>query len=368
MRDTRTNFLTQDDLVAELHSRDYSDITVRRVAAWRAHDLLPPFDRAGAGRGQRLGRERSSWADGDSIINQAMWICELSQSYESLDDLALPIWMLGYYVPLRRVRQALSEPLEQLTQAIEGEVNSSGELEDMIGDAAYEYAKKVAREGVKLLEMPQDSIEAFLNVFFNPAYNLSDAPFEDAVEALREHEREVLEEHVAALCTKGLEIDPTRQNDRDPGGIFKHAPLVKEYFSLYQLKCAVDECTDEDLRAVERDVDIMREAVLLLRKLFSILARDLGADFDMMLTRTLPLLFTIGKLIIWADLSLRRRGYSQIIDTSLPEALRLLREKCDENFEREIAEASQSVAFAVNTTIEVMAESFGQSEGASESA
>jgi hypothetical protein len=103
------------------------------------------------------------------IINQALWVCELTQSYERLDDLVLPLWMLGYHVPLGRVRQALSEPLEEMTWGIEEAVGSCGELYDLIGDAAYVCVKEAAQEGGELLALPQDSLEAFLNILFNRA-------------------------------------------------------------------------------------------------------------------------------------------------------------------------------------------------------
>lgn len=367
MQDTQLNSLTQEELIVELHGRGYSDITARRVATWRGHDLLPPFDRTGAGLGQSRGRQRSSWTDGDIIINQALWICELSQSYESVDELILPLWMLGYHIPLDRVRQALSEPFQNMTEIIEAEAVSSGELYDLIGDAAYECVKGAASEGGKLLAMPQDALETLLNILFNPGYDLSDTPFEEGVEAMREYERAMQEAHLAAMAAKGFETDLTREDDTS-GGFFKHAPLVKEFFSLYQLKRAVDECSDEDLLAVERDVDIMREAVLLMHKLYRIATRDLDTDSDSTPARTLPPIFMLGTFVVWADLSLRRRGFSEAINTYLPEGLRLMREKCDESVERELGEASQSIAMVVNTTIEVMAESFRQSAGAEESA
>jgi hypothetical protein len=116
--------------------------------------------------------------------------------------------------------------------------------------------------------------------------------------------------------------------------------------------------------AVERDVDLMREATLLLRKVFSILTRDLGSDFDIMPARILPLLFAVGKLIVWADLSLRRRGFSEIINTLPTGGVTRAARECDEKLERELAEASQGVGFAFNNTVDVMAESFCKSEGA----
>ncbi len=357
MQDNKTNTLTQDALVAELHKKGYVNVTVRRIATWRRHDLLPPFNGIGSGRGQRKGRECNSWSDGHLVINQAMWICQLLQTYKGFGDLHLPLWLLGYPVPLKRIRQSLSEPLDEMTEAVKAEAGSSGELEDAIGDAAYDYVKKIGHTGAQMLQIPQDSIEALINVFFNREYDLSDAPFEDGAKALQEHGCKIREKQSVLLAAKGIEVSslPQRGEMED---FFINAPIIKEYFSLYQLKQAVDESTDGDFQAIERDIDVLREMVLWLHKMFVILTREMESDFDVSPAIILPPIFDFGKLIIWADLSLRHHGFSEVIDRSLREALVHIREEFNEKLERELIEASHTFALAVNTTCEVMVETF----------
>jgi hypothetical protein len=367
MRATPNTSLTQDELVAELHRRGYSDITTRRIADWRVHDLLPPFDMIGGGRGQRKGREQSRWTDRDSVINQAIWVCELLPSYRSLDELRVPLWMLGYPVPVDRVRQALREPLDSAMRPIEKEIASSGEMEDLIGDTAYDLAQKWGRMGVELFQIPQESMEAFINVLFNEDYDLSDAPFEEGERALQEYERRMHDQQAAALAAKGIQTD-VPQRGSSLGDFFKRAPLIKEYFSLPKLKRAVEESTDDDWRAVERDVDLLREMALLAYRMFKILFRDLDPKFDTSPAGTLPPLFSCGKVLIWVDLSLRRHGYSELVDLSLAEAMRCLREKCDEKLERELAEISPVVASTINSAVEMIVDSFRPSEGANRQA
>lgn len=43
---------------------------------------------------------------------QAVSIIELLKTYDRLEDLYLPLWQLGYPIPLHRVRVALGQPLE----------------------------------------------------------------------------------------------------------------------------------------------------------------------------------------------------------------------------------------------------------------
>ncbi len=95
MQQNESKTLTQDELVAELHDLGFSGVTARRVAAWRKHDLLPPFDRIGGGRGRSRGRESSAW-----MLGEAASVHELLKIYKGFDDLYLPLLMLGYRVPL----------------------------------------------------------------------------------------------------------------------------------------------------------------------------------------------------------------------------------------------------------------------------
>lgn len=360
MGTTPDGYLTQDELVAELRRCGYEDATARRVAAWRGHDLLPPFDRIGGGHGRSQGRERNSWLDGETVINQALWICELLPGYRSLDDLHTPLWMLGYPVPLEHVRRALGEPLDSITRMFM-EVGSAGELEDLIGDAAYDYAREMARAGAKLFEVPQAVMEAALNLIFNEGYDLSDAPFEDGVSALEEFDRKTSEEQSAMLAARGVEPSETRRGG-SLGNLFRYAPFIKECLSVPRLKQAVDESTEEDWLAVERDVDLLREMALIAHRMFRILFRDLDPKYDEPPASALRPLFTCGKLIVLADLSLRRRGYSEMINAYLPVAAAYVREKCDEKLEQDLAEISPAVASAVDSTVDMMIESFRSGE------
>lgn len=360
MQDRNKEPLTQEGLVAELHERGYHDVTVRRVADWRRKDLLPPFDARGGGRGQRRGRECSSWADGALVIDQAQWICELLQLDRSFEGLYLPLWMLGYPVPLARVRRALSEPLDAVVGSMEAEAGSSGELEDIIGDAAYSHAKEFESARVEVLQIPQDSLEAFLNVLLNQGYNLSDAAFEFGVEALQEYENATRQRHAAALAADGADDAYLSRQDDGVMSFFAHAPFIKEYLSLHQLKRAINECTDDDLRAVERDLGVLHEIAHLLRSMLTILTRDMPEDFRRPAAELLPAIFFAGRILIWADLSLRNKGFAEVIEFYLPEALRKFREEFNEKLERELSEASKAFAEAMEKSVEIMTNSYGQ--------
>jgi hypothetical protein len=158
MSDKIVESLTQKALVAEMHRLGHYDVTERQVADWRRNDLLRPFDALGKGRGQHRGRECSSWSNGEAVLNQALWVRELIQIYGSVEDVYLPLWVLGYLVPLERVREALGTPLDEMAhsiaEAIESKSRATGEIEDLIEEAAYHNVEEMRRAGAEALLIP----------------------------------------------------------------------------------------------------------------------------------------------------------------------------------------------------------------------
>lgn len=364
MSDERIGSLTQQEMVAELHRRGYDDVTERQIADWRRKDLLPPFDLIGCGRGRRRGRERSSWSNGELVVNQALWVRELLQIYGSVEDTRLPLLMLGYSVPLERVRIALGGPLieiaDGIADAIENEARASGEIEDMIEEAAYQHVEEMRRAGVEGLLVPQHSLEALINVFFNQGYDLTDGAFELGAEELKEYESAWRQRHAAALAAEGLSDAYLARQDNSLVSLLDHAPFIKQYFSLHQLKRAVDECTNDELRAVQRDLSLLREMALMIRRIITILTREIPAEYKPARADILRPIFKAGGVLILADLSLRRNGFAQQIDYLLPEALRAFQQGFTEEIERELVEFSKTVPNAIETYGPMIVNSFIQ--------
>ena len=94
-----------------------------------------------------------------------------------------------------------------------------------------------------------------------------------------------------------------------------HWKCVYASHTLHQLKRSVNECTDDDLRAVKRDLGVLREIELLLRRMLTILPRDMPEDFQRSSAELLPAIFFAGRILIWADLSLRNKGFTSVIYT-----------------------------------------------------
>jgi hypothetical protein len=353
MSEEKVGSLTQDELIAELHRRGYDDVTERQIADWRRKELLPPFDVIGGGRGRRRGRERSSWTDGKLVFNQTLWVRELLQIYGSVESVHLPLWVLGYPVPLERVREVLGEPLNDIvagiTEAIGNKSRASGEIEDLIEEAAYQNVEEMKRVRAAALLMPQHTLEAFLNVFFNQGYDLTDGAFELGVEELKEYESAMQQRCTDALAAEGLgDVDQAR-HDSSLMSFFDRAPFIKQYFSIHQIKLAVDECTDDDLRAVQRDLCYLRGMALLVRKIITIITSEIPAEYKPARADILRPILSVGGLLVLADLSLRRNGFAQAIDYVLPVALREFQQGFTNEVERELVEVSKIVPEAIET-------------------
>jgi hypothetical protein len=132
MRAKRRETLTQEELVTELHQLGYPDASATRVAVWRKLDLLPQFSSGGHGQGRGAGRDTSHWTNPTEVLNQSVAIMDLLKSYRRLEELYLPLWQMGFAIPLERVRPALIQPL--LTAAKDFDVQEDGRnaIEDVI--------------------------------------------------------------------------------------------------------------------------------------------------------------------------------------------------------------------------------------------
>jgi hypothetical protein len=251
------------------------------------------------------------------------------------------------------VREALGGPLKEMAdgiaEAIKNEARATGEIEDLIEEAACQSVEEMRRAGAAALLMPQHSLEALLNVFFNQGYVLNDGAFELGAEELKEYESAMRQRHAEALDAEGLGDAYLARQDSSLTSFFDYAPFIKQYFSLHQLKLAVDECTDDDLRAVQRDLYYLREMALLARKIITIITSKIPAEYQPARAEILRPILSAGGLLVLADLSLRRHGFAQAIDYFLPVALREFQQGFTEEVERELVEVSKVIPEAIET-------------------
>jgi len=113
-----------------------------------------------------------------------------------------------------------------------------------------------------------------------------------------------------------------------------------------RLLAATEDCTDEELMVVQRDLQLGREILLVFKRIVELLSPFLPEAF-----RSSPadmvVVFNFGRLAICADLALRRQGFGPLLDQVLPEILKALREDFNEAAAQEIAAAGPEIGKAM---------------------
>ncbi len=334
--------MNQKELVQRLQDLGCLDVTLRRIAGWRANDLLPVFDVNGRGKGRGPGRESNVWLDGESVVNQAFQIYQLLKTHKAFVDLYLPLWILGYPLPFSRIRQALTKPLETTINDVTCEVNDTTSVEDYIDDVAYEFSQGMVRANWGVLDMPQETLAAILNILLNSAYDMKDQPFEDGSEFLRDWERNFQLKCFDLLDDAHL-VSEAKQIPNE-SGIFKHAAFVHEYLSVSHLRQVVLECTDDDLLVVADDLRICREIVTEIRRLLPAVLPYVPEEMQPPKDEVLATILSVGKLLSWIDLALRRSGYGDFISFILNSILEGIKSQSIEELEDTMTEHGTDIA------------------------
>lgn len=348
MQTKRAATMTQEELVEDLHLLGYQEISINRVAAWRKRDLLPAFTNAGSGQGRGGGREKAYWSDPGAVLKQAETVIRLLKHFTRLEELYVPLWQLGYPVPLDAVRSALLQPL--LKAMADFEVQETGRsIEDVIDDAVWDIGL-IMHGKFRLFDVPDDSMSAALNVLANVGYNFNDQPYEYGVARLKEWEHSFAD-RFQKLLGDGVPINPEIVGDDN--NIFRNAPFINQYLSLPQLAAAVQSCTDEDLVRVQHDLQIGREILQLLKQLHELLSPYLPESWRI-LPDELPVILNFGRLVIWVDLAMRKQGFDATLDQFLPVMLEALRENFNETVAKEIAAAAPEIGKALQAVEELM--------------
>jgi hypothetical protein len=348
MQTENANTMTQVQLVQDLHLLGYREASVPRVAAWRKQGLLPPFTSAGEGRGRGAGRKEGCWSNHGEVLRQAEAILKLLKSYRRLEELYLPLWQLGYQVPLDRVRAALLDPL--LTASEDFDIHEEGlSIEDIIDNAVWDI-KLVTGNTFPFFDVPDETLAAALNVVANTEYNFDSPQYDYGVTDLRKWEQSF-----AQRCERLL--SDTVEMNAEPididNNIFRNAPFINHYLSLPHLLAAIQSCTDEDLMQVQLDLQVGREIVQLLREVHELMSSYLPSD-----CRALPdeitVIMNFGRLAIWVDLALRQQGFASLLNQIIPAMLEVLRENVNETFAKEIATAGPQIQKAFEAFGRVM--------------
>lgn len=327
--------ISQQELINELDRRGYQKVTVRQVIDWRSRELLPPFDVQGAGRGRSSGRECSRWSNRPLIVGRSIWILRLLNLFGNYSSVYIPLWLLGYSVQFERIRQSLAEPLDRTVSSVERECNRDRSVEDVLGDTAYDLISKIKGEQSPICDVPLEALDLILNLFINPNYDLTDI---GAFKALRRW-FQLCEQFQASLRGPDNRQIPSQPPTLD--SMIQQAVLIREHLSVAEIKRAVNECKDEDLLVVERDLHSLRRIARMFAKLLS---TELPSTAELPWDLIRRFVFGTGRIIICVDLSLRRHGRGEEIDSLLAEVLSKTQGAFDRKFNQADAATSASAA------------------------
>jgi len=341
--------MNQEELVADLRALGYASASVTCIAAWRKLELLPQFSSGGHGQGRGAGRDKRLWSDPTNVLDQAVALLDLRKSYRHLEELYLPLWQMGFPIPLERVRPALIQPL--LTTATDFNVQEDGRnaIEDLIDQSVADISPLIKGK-IPLLDVPDETLSAVMNVLANPQYDFTDQPYEDGVSELKAWERSFAQ-RCQELLKDSVTINPEVAGNNN--NIFANAPFINKYLSLPRLVEATQNCSDAALLAVQRDLQFGRQILLFFKRIIELLSPFLPATFRFS-EDDVTVLFNFGTLVIWADLALRRSGFGPPIDYLIPRILDQLHKDFDEVAERQLKAAGPEIGKAIQAFEQIM--------------
>lgn len=367
MKAKENKSLTLKELVAVLHKLGLTDVKERRIIDWKEKSLLPPFDAPGRGLGKGKGKEAGRWGSRRLVIEQAVWIYRLLRIYRYAGNIYLPLWMLGFSVPIKFVREDLTSSLKSLIKLFEKDNVKAGTtedekedtLEDYIGDLVFKQIN--TRKIPEIFRMPLEVAEIPINIFFNPDYKIDDGGFEDGVSSLAEW-KETFEQEIMPQFTKGL-IDnseiPTKPIE--PAGIelfFENAAFFQQHLSVPRLRQCVCEASEEDFLQVQEDMKVVQSIAEGFSRFISIMMKNI-ADFDVAAwDQMLRLFFQFSNLIVLADISMRRSGWSERLNWARGEIIKKVREDFNEETEKALLKESPAFANAIDKGIKVVSKNF----------
>jgi hypothetical protein len=227
--------LTEEELVEHLN-RSGMTVTRRRVMTWRDKGLLPDFDESGAGLGRSLGRALSYWEDDEAIISQATAVYNLLRWHDRVEDLYLPLWLLGHRVPDEFIRRKLREEVAYGLDELAKRDQKSRYREDSLTEWAGEvYSKWRRSEGADVPNF--EKIDQAFQLVGNNDYTPDD-PLTQGQQFVRDHlSLKALDEYL--LTAKSEELLSLQQDfvllSYIASSVFGLVPGLVESIDVYSL-------------------------------------------------------------------------------------------------------------------------------------
>lgn len=284
--------LTQEAVIAQLAVRGY-EATPRRLVDWREKALLPPLVKRGQGQGRGW---VYVWED-PRIVEQVIAVQELLWIYERTGWLYVPLWCLGFDVPLERVKSHLLIKLERKQAFLTGGEQDRDELGFRLSKlATTEVTRPGPRRGRS--QESADVLEYWLNLV------AGDAEYSPDPEAWAQI--------AAAIATFGgsgaQDATGTGKHLWTPSTLWLIRRWTRRYVSIPRLEEAARNATDADWSAVQADWQALARLVDAIRGY----ARD--DVWEESFSFWLRVVAIAGPWVTLVNLSMRWHGQGQVWD------------------------------------------------------
>jgi hypothetical protein len=302
--------------VAAVLTRRYdTPVSARRVRDWVHKGFLPSLSQRGRGRGQG----KSYFWEQRNIVQQAAAVFELLRWRGRTDLIPLQLWLLGYKVPISRVRATLLHVIERCITAWTQGVDAADteELADVLSRLAVKASSLRGRSGSVALRMPRAVRESAAELMFNIGFNADFQPDHTMLSELFEGMRTVDQDQDAIALEWGQRI----------------IQFIQVHFSRVHQRDVIARAPDAVFAEVQDD--------------FCLLCNALKPYFAHRSLWRSPLKYNVvGKLGLMAIpmlLSMREAGYAPWIDYGRAVLSQFSRPAIQDAFERRDWEALQAL-------------------------
>lgn len=254
--------------------------TKRRLIDWVQKGLLPPPRAHGRGRGRG---KVYRWEERD-ILHRACDVFDLLAWKRRAADLLLPLWVLGYDVPVADVRRGLRDAVGRLDASLTAAIPFGGDHSDLISDLVVLAEAQGERQRQSDI-LPPPLIEAVLQAVIDPA--------------TRDWGWLLDELHQALAPT-----NPAEPRWPEIKGTETFIAFARDHLSVAQLEAVVADATDAEFVVGHQDLRAVAQSIRAVA----------GIASDLEPWVVMEVLAALGPMVAVGDLALRQAGASPLID------------------------------------------------------
>ena len=288
---------TQSHVIAVLTRAGYPGLTERWLVFLRAKCLLPPL-RRGHGQGKAA---YYYWSEPD-IVRRLAILYDLLPLHAHIKNAYLPLWLLGFNVPLDIIRARLLRWTEGDIFKMTKGIDDGDEIEWILGkwlddDVAKSQRSRRASQPVSY-EFVEEVMQPALNILANRRYKINKTIVKKLLKQVIEH----AQKDSTAAETANVWRQPNIVGLMQNAGTF-----VQQYLSVHALHDAIATATEEELRRAQRDFGAIVGVLRLLP------LGDLN-DTEWWQTNRYHILAWLGRFVVAGSLALRHSGHGIYVD------------------------------------------------------